>query len=233
LTEDAGKALDAWRALDRAPDPGRLLAFLDELSAQPAVLAAKRRSFELLALSPGDRVLDAGCGTGTDAIALLERVTPGGEVVGVDVSESAIAAAWRAAGSRAGISFQPADLLSLPFPDASFDASRADRALLHVARPEVAVGELVRVIAPGGRVVLSEALFSTPNAAGPRAPARHEGWRVLPFLPHLLQQAGAEQVTLERTEAEVALTETMRSTLQVDRDRVRLAIVHVAGRRAS
>ncbi len=81
---------------------------------------------DLAGVAPDQCVLDIGCGTGTQAVAIHRRVQPGGSVMGVDVSENMLAAAVRKA-RRAGvdISFRLADAMRLPFEDGSFDA-RAD-----------------------------------------------------------------------------------------------------------
>lgn len=71
-----------------------------------------------------------------------------GLAIGVDAS----AVMLKSAETRGG-SFLQADARSLPFPDASFDGARIDRVLQHVAGPEQAVDELLRVTRPGGRIV--------------------------------------------------------------------------------
>jgi SAM-dependent methyltransferase len=71
-----------------------------------------------------------------------------GLAIGVDAS----AVMLKSAETRGG-SFLQADARSLPFPDARFDGSRIDRVLQHVAAPEQAVDELLRVTRPGGRIV--------------------------------------------------------------------------------
>src|SRR5579859_1145000 len=60
---------------------------------------------------------------------------------------------------RLGIDYRVADARTLPFADGSFDACRMDRVLHHLEEPQPAVTELVRVVRPGGRLVLHEPDF--------------------------------------------------------------------------
>jgi SAM-dependent methyltransferase len=217
----------AWRALDAAPDSDRLLRFLDSFAAEPAVAAAKLRSFDLLDPAPGARVLDGGCGTGADALALLARVLPGGEVVGADSSAKAVAAALAKADGRAGVHFERAELAALPFADASFDCARADRTLLHVADPETAVAELVRVTRPGGRVVLTESHFTQPGDRPRRTPT--DDRQVLAFLPLLLSRAGATAIGINEARSTLELGDELLDVLGAHAGPVDLRIVHVYG----
>jgi SAM-dependent methyltransferase len=225
-----------WQDLDASADLARALDFLDELAALPEVRTAKDRSFDLLRARPGGRILDAGCGTGVDALLLLERVLPGGEVVGVDSSAVAIATARARAAERPSARFECADISSLPFPDGAFDGARADRTLLHVPEPERAVRELARVVRPGGAIVLSEATFadagggSTGSSSASRSSGgRRGGRRVLEFLPFLLHQAGVAEIALEHRTCTIGLTERLRDTLDTAAASIELRVVHVYG----
>ncbi|MEJ2862128.1 class I SAM-dependent methyltransferase [Actinomycetospora flava] len=99
---------------------------------------------------PAGEVLDAACGTGRWAAYLAGR---GHSVTGVDQSPAMLDLA------RAKLPdarFELGDLSALPLPDASVDAAVCALALVHVADPAVAIGELARVVRPGGRVVISD-----------------------------------------------------------------------------
>jgi ubiquinone/menaquinone biosynthesis C-methylase UbiE len=148
--------------VDRTNDPDYFIRFLDEASADESFQAYKQHSFTLLDLQQGQHILDVGCGTGEDARALAQRVAPGGRVVAVDGSQAMIATArQRNEGCALPIEFQTADAHQLPFADGSFDASRADRIFMHLESPARALGEMLRVTRPGGRVLVYEVDFET------------------------------------------------------------------------
>jgi len=100
---------------------------------------------------PGARVLDVGCGVGQVVARLAEA---GFEAFGVDVSEPNIARA-----RRFGERCQLYDGRRLPFPDAYFAGVGALNVLEHVEEPEAFITELVRVVAPDGRVIVSSPNF--------------------------------------------------------------------------
>jgi SAM-dependent methyltransferase len=119
--------------------------------------APKQRSYALLQLRSGDRVLDVGCGPATDTIALARLVGPGGEVHGADHDPAMVEQAnrrAREAGVGERVSHRQADAGALPWPDGYFDATRSERLLQHLLEPERAFAEMVRVTKPGGRIVV-------------------------------------------------------------------------------
>ena len=120
----------------------------DEISARDEYL-------RLLRVSPGERVLDLGCGSGAVTREIAKRVTPGGSVVGMD-SSGALLRVAREYADEAGISglieFQEGDCRKLSFPDASFDVVLAATVLAHVPEAQRALPEMVRVVRRGGRV---------------------------------------------------------------------------------
>jgi SAM-dependent methyltransferase len=97
----------------------------------------------------GTRVLDVATGPGHVAAAAAAR---GAVPVGVDIAEGMLAVARR---DHPQLDFRPGDAEALPFRDSSFDAVVGAFVLNHLPRPEVAATELVRVLAPGGRLALS------------------------------------------------------------------------------
>ena len=100
-------------------------------------------------VGPGTRVLDVATGPGYVAAEAARR---GATVWGVDVAEAMLA---RANAEHPDIEFRRADAQSLPFEDAAFDAVVGNFGLPHFARPELAVAESARVLAPGGRLALT------------------------------------------------------------------------------
>lgn len=100
------------------------------------------------------RILDVGCGDGILAVELSRR---GANVTGVDASEAMIAAAKARAGAEnLPVQFERARADALPFPDKTFDVVTAVTVLCFIDDADKAVREMVRVLRPGGRLVLGE-----------------------------------------------------------------------------
>jgi ubiquinone/menaquinone biosynthesis C-methylase UbiE len=127
-----------------------------ELRARsPDEVAVRAAYLDLLALGPGARVLEVGCGSGAVARDIARRVAPGGRVVALDPSAAFLAIARDLAerdGLLPGLAFREGDARALPFGDAEFDVVLAATTLSHVPDGERAVPELCRVVRPGGRV---------------------------------------------------------------------------------
>ena len=209
-----GPAPTRWRSyrhVDAAEDPGRLANHLERIASVGFVAHEKRRALELLELAAGTRVLDVGCGTGPELAWLAAMVGPGGKVVGLERSTALIAAARGRTAARAGglepehaIELVQGDACALPFGDAAFDGCRADRTLQHVEDPDRALAEMIRVVRPGGRVVVSESRWGLvapaldqattdgvlARLAGEEAPADWLGHR----LPAMFERAGLDTV---------------------------------------
>ena len=128
----------------------------------------KRRSYELLGDIDAARVLDIGCGAGLDTLALGTRVGAAGKVVGVDHDAEMIAQAGRHAeqgGVAAWVEHCRADALDLPFAAGQFDAARCERLFMHLADPAAALAEALRVLRPGGTLVLVDTDWGSLSAA--------------------------------------------------------------------
>ena len=151
-----GSFASGMTGIDAADDPEALLSFLDEAAEVPAIQKAKRRATDAMSVGPGDRVLEVGCGTGVDLPALVTAVKPGGRVVGIDASDMAISHASRRVAAAPEAEVLVADAHQLPFPADSFEACRVDRTMLHLADPQRALSEFLRVLVAGGRLVINE-----------------------------------------------------------------------------
>jgi ubiquinone/menaquinone biosynthesis C-methylase UbiE len=104
----------------------------------------------------GDRVLDVGTGTGVVAREAARRVGTSGTVVGLDVNEKMLDAARSASeGPSRSIEWRSGAAADLPFPDAGHDVVLCQQALQFVPEPTAALGEMRRVLVPGGRLAVS------------------------------------------------------------------------------
>jgi demethylmenaquinone methyltransferase/2-methoxy-6-polyprenyl-1,4-benzoquinol methylase len=122
----------------------------------------RSRAADLAYLLPGQRALDVCCGTGDLALELERRVGRGGEVVGVDFSEPMLDEARRKAAERGSkVRYEQANALSLPFADASFDATTVGFGVRNLVDLGAGIGEMARVVKPGGRVSILE--ITTPE----------------------------------------------------------------------
>ena len=158
----------------------------------------------------GDRVLDAGGGTGGTALLAAEKVGPGGKVVLFDLSEGMLAVAKEKA-ERAGLQdrldFQAGDLLHLPFEEGSFDVVLSTYSLCPVYDPAAGALELYRVLRPGGRLGVAHSseprgrvmrwLADRVEGVIWRFPALSLGCRAVTVLPVLIN-AGASVVLSRR-----------------------------------
>ena len=107
---------------------------------------------DLADVGPGDRVLDLACGTGVVARAAARRVTPGGQVFGVDVNDDMLAIA-RTTG--AGVDWRHAEASDTGLADASIDAAFCQQGLQFFPDRPAALRELRRVVVPAGRAMLA------------------------------------------------------------------------------
>jgi ubiquinone/menaquinone biosynthesis C-methylase UbiE len=108
------------------------------------------------ALQPGERVLDAACGTGLIARLAAEQVGSTGSVTAIDIAPDMIDVA-RATPSRTGapIDWQAGDAAALPLPDDSYDVVLCQMGLMFMEDRPAAVAEMRRVLVPGGRLVVN------------------------------------------------------------------------------
>lgn len=109
----------------------------------------------LAALRPGERVLDAACGTGVVARLAAQRVGDAGRVAGLDISPGMLAVARSATPPETSIEWHEASADAMPLPDASFDVVLCQMGLQFMPDKVAALREMRRVLVAGGRLVLS------------------------------------------------------------------------------
>jgi ubiquinone/menaquinone biosynthesis C-methylase UbiE len=141
-TPDASRQFDGWsRWYDRDP-------------LQPLFFGPSHRMLLETLRAEEKRVLDVGCGTGRFAAAVRARF-PGTTVVGLDLSGRMLGrAVVRSEAASGGLHLVQADSGALPFADDSFDAVTCAHSFHHYPRQKRVLGEVHRVLRPGGRLLL-------------------------------------------------------------------------------
>ena len=171
---------------------------IDPILFRGQVRALRRRTVDLARLQSGERALDVGCGTGTLAIDVQSRVGTAGRVYGIDPGTHQIARARaKAARRRAPIEFQVGVIEELPFADQIFDVVFSTLMMHHLPAPlkRQGLGEIARVLKPGGRLVIAD--FVRKQARRGRAARFHAGGSDLHELAALIQDADFSRVDTE------------------------------------
>lgn len=138
---------DGWQLEDSAPEAYERY-LVPDLFAPWADDLVKR-----MALQPGERVLDVGCGTGIVARRAAQQVGDEGDVVGIDLNEGMLDVARTASAEMDfSIDWRQADASELPFDDGSFDAVLCQQVLQFIPQPGDALREMRRVLAPDRRL---------------------------------------------------------------------------------
>lgn len=140
-------------------------------------------------LRPGDRVLDAGCGTGRALSPLRAAVGPSGVVLGADLTPAMLEAAVRAGRSRDG-RLLLADVAALPLRPGSLDAVFAAGLIAHLPHPVDNLRELARVVRPGGMLALFHPIGRGALAARQGRQITPDDLRAEPNLGPLLTRSG-------------------------------------------
>jgi SAM-dependent methyltransferase len=130
-----------------------LAAALEAMGRHPEIRRVRAVAHDALRPARGQRLLDAGAGGGDVARQLGADVGPRGTVVALDYS-AATTAASRARYDGGPVQYVTGDVTALDLADDSFDGVWCERVLQHVGDADAAIGELIRVTHPGGRVCL-------------------------------------------------------------------------------
>lgn len=156
---------------------GRTWAEVQEpLDRQLAPLG--RAAMAALAATPGERVLDVGCGSGQTSLELARAVGPGGAVLGIDLSAPLLEVARRRASGLERLGFVQGDAQVFPFAPESFDAAFSRFGVMFFADPVAAFVNIRSALKPGGRLAFAcwrapeeNPTFTLPlQAAAPHLP---------------------------------------------------------------
>jgi arsenite methyltransferase len=126
---------------------------LEAIYATADVATQRWDTLRRLGLSPGERVIDIGCGPGFLTLPMAEAVGEEGRVLGIDVSEPAIALARRRC-TQPWVELRLGDAQDLQVADDSFDVATCAQVLEYVPNADRAMAEIRRVLRPGGRGVI-------------------------------------------------------------------------------
>ena len=188
-------------------DTKALVDEVDHSYRTPEIVQQRARTLEALDLRAGERVLDLGCGPGLLSLELGEAVGPGGSVVGIDRSAEMLSVARARCKHLAQIEFRTGSAEKLEQQPGAFDAVACVQVLLYLHNVADVLGEIHRVLRPGGRVVIIETdwrsvvLNSSDSHLSRRMFSAWDGAVSSPNLPPrlgaLLHAAGFTQLRVE------------------------------------
>lgn len=154
-------------------DPDMVRGLLDPVAA---AYCGVGNPFTLGPIREGEAILDIGCGAGIDSIIAAKLVGPSGAVTGIDLVPEMLARASenaRLAGVD-NVTFQESSAEQLPFPDNSFDMVISNGVFNLVVDKVKALGEVLRVLKPGGRFMLADQVLA--GELSKETKARVENW---------------------------------------------------------
>ena len=169
--------------------------FIDAFLFRGKLRELRQRTANLARIQPGEKVLDVGCGTGTLAIEVQQRVGATGRVFGVDPGTQQIARARSKASRRnLPIDFRIGAIEHLAFPDQTFDVVLCTLMTHHLPKglKRQGLSEIARVLKPGGRLVIAD--FTPPQERQDQGVRFHAGGSSMHDLAALVTDAGFSQV---------------------------------------
>ncbi len=168
---------------------------MEEFNASAGATMRRTRLLDVLALQPGEQVLDVGSGPGHYAFDMAAAVGATGRVAGVDNAKDSLATAQRRCADLANVSFHLGDAIDLPFAEATFDAVLSTQTFEYLPNVRAALTEIVRVLKPGGRVLIHDTEWDAwvwHSSDRARMQRIMEAWDKHLADPHLPQTLGAK-----------------------------------------
>jgi ubiquinone/menaquinone biosynthesis C-methylase UbiE len=204
-----GGSFRAFGDVDGTADPLAFARYLERTSDHPVLRERNRRRAREV-VRTGDRIVDLGCGIGSDTMMLADLAGASGEAMGVDRSARLIGVARQRASDRGyAATFRVGDACALEEADRRFDVVWIERLLVHLQDPASAVREAFRLLSPGGRLVVQEfdyaglIIDSDDPELTDRVVARCATMGASPrtarALVRLARQTGFEETTYEAT----------------------------------
>jgi ubiquinone/menaquinone biosynthesis C-methylase UbiE len=146
------------RREDHPPPPAlarALQARYDRLATAPGSLSCGD-ALEAAAATPGETIVDLGCGRGRDVLRAAAIVGPSGLAIGVDANEAMLAEARTRAGGAARVHFVRGDLAAVPLPPGHADVVFSSCAINHAPDKAAVYREIHRLLRAGGRFAVSD-----------------------------------------------------------------------------
>jgi ubiquinone/menaquinone biosynthesis C-methylase UbiE len=127
---------------------------MEAMYATQGMVNRRRVVVDALQVKAGERVVDIGTGSGFVAYDIADAIGPTGEVVGVDLSEPMMRLGRLRCADKPWVRFEMGEATQLPFPDNAFDAAVSVQVFEYVREVDTALGEMFRVLRPGGRAAI-------------------------------------------------------------------------------
>lgn len=179
----------------------------DRSYQDPAIVHQRLQTLSALALKSGESALDAGCGSGLLTELMSAQVGEPGSVTGVDQSRDMLDLAAKRCHRLGNVELRQGDITDLDLESDRFDAASCIQTLLYVEDVDKAIGELHRVLKPGGRIGIIETdwrglVVNSPDYGMTRLLS--DAWdstvpspNLPPRLPRLLRQAGFSAIRVQ------------------------------------
>ena len=146
-----------FQGIDQTNSSDYYFRFLDLADQVETIQAYKREMIALLNAKEGQHILDLGCGIGHETQRIAQIVGSNGRVAGIDKSEAVLEEGKRRGnGLNLPIEYYLGDATQIEFADNTFDGCRAERLLTYIENARKALAEMVRVVRPGGTIVIFE-----------------------------------------------------------------------------